>query len=117
MEPNETEGLAPESDTAQAALMQDLATVHKLADEAMGNPQVRRLAMAVRGLCQVVEHLAGEVEVLKAPKPCEGCEEGREAVAQLLKELEALDKEAKQDEVSRGFLARAAQAMGWGAGN
>lgn len=127
MEPNEIEGLAPNSDQQgqrNEALWQDLASVHKLADEAMGNPQVRRLAMALRCLCQVVEHLAGEVEALKSAKPCEGCggdaqmdslvaalmgaiEQGRmpELVATVLEQNKVEEKE-------RGILGRALEAVG-----
>lgn len=110
MEPNEIEGLAPNSDTAQAALMQDLATVNQLADEAMGNPQVRRLAMAVRGLCQVVEHLAGEVEVIKSPKPCEGCADGLDQLQGLRESLDRLDDQSEPEH--KGALRRALEYAG-----
>lgn len=122
MEPNETEGLAPNSDTAQAALMQDLAKVHQLADEAMGNPQVRRMAMAVSGLCQVVEHLAGEVDRLKSPKPCEGCGEGAPVDGLVAALVQAIEEGrmpelvaavlAKHPEKDPGFLRRTLEAVG-----
>ena len=66
-------GAAPESQWP--GLWDDLANVKALADMAMGHPQTSRLAMAVAGLCQVVENLAQRVEALESPKPCEGCED------------------------------------------
>lgn len=122
METNETEGLAPNSDAPKLAQLDDLAAVRLLADESIGNPQVRRLAMAVRILCQVVEHLAGEVELLKSPKPCEGCGGGApidDIIAALVAAIEAGQMPelvaavlAKHPEKETGILRRTLEAVG-----
>lgn len=100
-------GAAPESQWP--GLWDDLANVKALADMAMGHPQTSRLAMAVAGLCQVVENLAQRVEALESPKPCEGCEEGAE-LDRLSASLDRLDAESPPK--TRGALRSALVELG-----